>query len=249
LDSDSDLFKFDLTNSLSMQQPPHAEPKKNYFTPTMGLALCIVRHPGTGRFLLVHETGNRGWWLPAGKVDPGENFHTSAVRECVEEAGIHVQLKGVIRFEHGLYGGYARLRVVFYGEPIDLNEQPKAFADYESLEAKWVTVEDVEAGAYRLRGSEPLEFFRFIANGNHVLPMTCFVREGDPVRLREPSASFQPVPPAAPAVAAPDSDKKAKKKKKKTTKKTKTATSAAGKSGGDSEDSVTVSSEEPSLPV
>jgi hypothetical protein len=79
--------------------------------------------------------------------------------------------------------------------------------------------------------------------------MTCFVREGDPVRLREPSASFQPVPPAAPAVEAPDSDKKTAKKKKKKKKPKKTAKSAAGKSDGDSENSVTASSEEPSLPV
>jgi 8-oxo-dGTP pyrophosphatase MutT (NUDIX family) len=34
----------------------------------------------------------RGWWLPAGHVDPNESFATAALRETVEEAGIHVNL-------------------------------------------------------------------------------------------------------------------------------------------------------------
>jgi 8-oxo-dGTP pyrophosphatase MutT (NUDIX family) len=217
---------------------------KNYFAPTMGLALAIVRHPETGKFLLVHETGNRGWWIPGGKVDPGEHFPTAVVRECVEEAGIHIALKGIIRFEHSVYGQYSRLRVVFYGEPIDLNEKPKSVADYESIEARWVTAEEVENGAFRLRGSEPLEFFRYIANGNHVMPLTAFTREGDPVRLREPSASFAPVvkeQPAAPATSA------TKKKKKKT--KTKAPKSAGVVSASEDSSYDSIDDDQGGLPV
>ena len=49
--------------------------------------------------MAVLETKNRGWWLPGGRVDPGESFEKAALRETLEEAGIHVNLKGVLRVE------------------------------------------------------------------------------------------------------------------------------------------------------
>ncbi len=39
----------------------------------------------------------------------------------MEEAGINVKLTGVLRIEHTPKKGYCRLRVIFYGEPIDEN--------------------------------------------------------------------------------------------------------------------------------
>lgn len=176
----------------------------DYLTPTMGLALCVVRHPTTGKFLLVNETKQRGWWLAGGKVERGESFMTAAVRECVEEAGVRVAIKGVLRVEHSIHKQFARLRLVFYCEPVDLDQVPKSVADDESLEAKWVTVEEVESGAYRLRASEPLEYFRFIANGNHVMPLSFYAGEGDPLLLRNAPTSFAPAPKPA-AASAPKS--------------------------------------------
>jgi 8-oxo-dGTP pyrophosphatase MutT (NUDIX family) len=35
---------------------------------------------------------DRGWWLPAGHVDPNESFQDAARRETMEEAGIDVNL-------------------------------------------------------------------------------------------------------------------------------------------------------------
>lgn len=49
----------------------------------------------TGKFLLVQEFGASGWWLPGGRIDPGEDFARAAVRECQEEAGVLVELTGV----------------------------------------------------------------------------------------------------------------------------------------------------------
>lgn len=71
-------------------------------TPTtlamLGLSLLIVRNK-QGKFLAVKEIGKRGWWLPGGKVDPPEDFITAAKREAKEEAGIDVEIKGVLRIE------------------------------------------------------------------------------------------------------------------------------------------------------
>ena len=38
--------------------------------------------------------------LPGGAVDPGESLTGAAVRETMEEAGIHVTLKGVLGIEY-----------------------------------------------------------------------------------------------------------------------------------------------------
>ncbi len=68
----------------------------------------------------MNETNNRGWWIPGGGVDPGESFDAAAYRECREEANIDIELKGVLRVEHALQGSdSARMRLIFYAEPID----------------------------------------------------------------------------------------------------------------------------------
>ena len=40
-------------------------------TPTYNFSVAIVRNK-EGKFLAVNETRDRGWWLPAGRVEPGE---------------------------------------------------------------------------------------------------------------------------------------------------------------------------------
>ena len=62
--------------------------------PTWNFSLVVVQHPD-GRFLAVRESRGRGWWLPAGFVDPGDDLMSAAIRETKEEAGIDVRLEGV----------------------------------------------------------------------------------------------------------------------------------------------------------
>ena len=54
---------------------------------------CVV----LGRFLLVQEFADIGFWLPGGRVDPGESFQEAAIREAKEEAGVDVKLTGIMR--------------------------------------------------------------------------------------------------------------------------------------------------------
>lgn len=73
--------------------------------------------------MAVLETKNRGWWLPGGRVDPGETFEVAAIRETKEEAGIDVELKGILRVEYDInsFSNFVRFKVVYYAEPKDEN--------------------------------------------------------------------------------------------------------------------------------
>src|SRR5207244_8947752 len=104
--------------------------------PTWFFALVVVRRGD--RFLLVHERKHgQLWYLPAGRVEPGETFAQAAVRETLEEAGIAIALDGIVRLEHTPIEGGARMRAIFVAHPTD-DRPPKATPDDESLGAAWV---------------------------------------------------------------------------------------------------------------
>ena len=97
---------------------------------TIKFALLIVRNPFKesphyGKYLAVNETKNRGWWIPGGAVDYGEPFETAAHRECLEEAGIQVDLKGILRIDHEVHGKNCRMRLIYYAEPKSIEEAHK----------------------------------------------------------------------------------------------------------------------------
>ena len=98
-----------------------ASSKRTVFQ-TYEFGLIIVRNPYReqetfGKYIAVNESRNRGWWIPGGAVDRGESFVKGALRECREEAGIEVDIKGVLRVDHSVQGDHARMRVIFYAEP------------------------------------------------------------------------------------------------------------------------------------
>ena len=119
--------------------------------PAWFYALVLVRRGD--RFLLVEEKDHGGgWYLPAGRVEPGESLTAAALREVREEAGLDVTLDGVYRVEHtALEAGGARLRVVFAASPAD-DRAPKSQPDEHTLRADWFT--RAEAAALRLRSLE-----------------------------------------------------------------------------------------------
>lgn len=130
------------------------------------------------RLLLVREAKHgQGWWLPAGRVEPGETFAEAALRETLEEAGVRVRLDGVVRIERSLVSGGARERVVFTAVQRD-DAPPKQHADEHSLEARWFTPEQIAELA--LRGPEPLALARYLEAGGQVFPLSLLTTEDAP---------------------------------------------------------------------
>eukprot|EP01083_Nonionella_stella_P298023 1011856_1 len=145
-------------------------------TPSWNFAVVICRNK-EGKYLAVNETKNRGWWVPAGYVDPGESFYEGGIRETQEEAGVDVDIKGILRVEYGkdVYGSQssARMRVIFYAEPKDENQKPKSIADKESLEGRYVTVNEFSK-LNKIRGPELMEWGTYIDNGGLIYPLQLF---------------------------------------------------------------------------
>ena len=85
------------------------------------------------KYLVVNELKNKGWWVPGGGVSAGEDFRSAAIRECQEESGILIDLKGILSIElmnmdenmEPFLDSESLMNVVFYGEPKDLEQAHK----------------------------------------------------------------------------------------------------------------------------
>eukprot|EP01084_Bolivina_argentea_P317388 550292_1 len=130
---------------------------------THAFALVVVRRPTDNKFLVVQEASNSGFWLPGGRVEVGETLLEAAIRETKEEAGIDVDIKGVLKVEHSTYAfddrkkAYNRMRVIFYAEPMDEKELPKSVPNYDSAGATFISVDELDD--IELRADEPREWF------------------------------------------------------------------------------------------
>eukprot|EP00798_Chlamydomonas_sp_ICE-L_P001316 gene1316-32669_t len=161
-------------------------------------ALLVVRRPSDGKFLMCQERFGTGFWLPGGGLDPGESLQAGALRECREEAGVDVVLKGVLCVESAPGGDWRR--AIFYGEPhiapfVELLEDYehdcheievasghedlacsldppscKTVPDYESAGACWVTTEDLARIPLRC-ASEPCKWIPYVAQEGDVRPL------------------------------------------------------------------------------
>ena len=143
--------------------------------PTWFFSVVIVRMGH--RFLLVEETGDKGWYFPAGPVGAGETMEGGAMRETKEEAGIPVVLEGILRIEHGVGQGGVRCRVFYVARPRD-DTPPKSVPDKFSRRAAWATVRDLDS--MKLRGDEVREVIEYVMNGGHVSPLGIWVLERAP---------------------------------------------------------------------
>jgi phosphatase NudJ len=145
--------------------------------PTWYFALVVVRLGH--RFLLVQECKHgQLWYLPAGRVEPGEDLVAAARRETLEETGVPVVVEGIVRVEHTPRSdGTARLRVVFLARPAD-DTPPKSQPDEESLRAAWVGLD--ELAGYPLRGEEVRDLFEYVAGGGPVFPLSLLQHEEAP---------------------------------------------------------------------
>ncbi len=62
-----------------------------------GIAVKAVITNSTGKILIMKRSGISGhasgeWDIPGGRIDPGEDPFTALKRECIEEAGLGVEI-------------------------------------------------------------------------------------------------------------------------------------------------------------
>jgi phosphatase NudJ len=135
--------------------------------PTWFFSLVVVR--AGDRFLAVHEAKHgQLWYLPAGRAEAGETLAEAALRETLEETGVPVVLEGLLKFQHTPSDEGARVRALFLARPAD-DRPPKTTPDEHSLEARWVTLD--ELARLPLRGPEVLALFRWVAGGAPIYPL------------------------------------------------------------------------------
>jgi len=143
--------------------------------PTWTFALVVVRRGH--QFLLVHERkhGQR-WYLPAGRVEPGELLADGARRETLEESGVPVRLDGILRIEHTPQPDQScRVRVFFLASPID-DTSPITAPNAHALEAGWFSLDELRR--LPLRGPEVEQVCAHVEAGGPVYPMVLLQTEG-----------------------------------------------------------------------
>jgi len=187
----------------NLEEPKTKEKKKHdrCIFQSVHFALAIVRNPYLasphfGKWLAVNETNGRGWWVPGGCVERGESFEQTCHRECLEEANMRIQIKGILKVDHSVSGDVCRMRVIYYCEPSSLHEANnfKTIPDSESLEARWVSINDLlvlAVGNPGLRGRELLNWANYLENNGHIMPLQLLGEEGELQPLGSKSAPLQ----------------------------------------------------------
>jgi len=138
--------------------------------PFASFALVLIRRPSDGKFLLVQEFSNEGYWMPGGHVDQGETLQQGGIREALEEVGVHVTLTGILSLEYMPLPTYLRITAVFLAEMTDPSEPNKTLPDFESVGSAWVSLEELKVlnKMNLLRGKEPLKWATYLTEGKPV---------------------------------------------------------------------------------
>jgi len=126
-------------------------------------------------------------------VDTGQTISEAAIREAMEEAGVDIDITGVLRIEMS----QGRLRVIYRAQPkatagfhVPLKGQKGGTPgpDKESKGATWATSDEVKqitrahpdavvkfgTEDLHLRGNEPLHWFQYLQNDGYVAPVDFF---------------------------------------------------------------------------
>ena len=160
---------------------------RNTGCPVHCFSLVVCRHPTILKWLAVDENKNRGWWLPGGFVECGDDHHQTAIKETIEEAGVDIVLKGILRVENDMNRRGGRQRVIYYAEPKDPNQLPKSTPDSESNGAAWLSLHELQAKKQLepskggLRGTDLLDWAKYIEGGGTIYPLSVLASERTPV--------------------------------------------------------------------
>lgn len=94
-------------------------------------ALCLIEHEG--RLLMLGQHHRRGWTLPGGLLNRGEDAATAVVREVEEETGLRVEVG--LPFTTVVDPSSRRVDILFW---VQADRSAPVSASGEALVADWV---------------------------------------------------------------------------------------------------------------
>jgi 8-oxo-dGDP phosphatase len=131
------------------------------FVPKTKVNMCYicgtVLFNDSGQVLLIQEAKKSclgTWYLPAGRLEPGETIIDGAKREVKEEAGIECDLTTLLSVE---INGYRWVRFTFLGKITGGKLKTENEKDKESLQAKFFSKEDLLQSQTLLRHHDILK--------------------------------------------------------------------------------------------
>ena len=105
----------------------------------------VLRHTAEGvEVLVVHRVRYDDWSLPKGKLDPGEDHATAAVREIAEETAVDARIRAELsQVVYEVPAGIKRVRW-YVMDPVGGDPADRA-ADREVDVARWVDAAEAPA--------------------------------------------------------------------------------------------------------
>ncbi len=134
-----------------------------------------------GKFLLVQQARSRRqagkWGLPGGKPEHslGETLFEAAKRETIEEIGLSVELTGLAGLIRSGHATEPNLFICFTGQLKGSLDQLH-LKEGEITGARWLSLEEIEAGVVPLRMAPLAEMLRRVKNGQ-VYPLEMVLHE------------------------------------------------------------------------
>ena len=156
-------------------------------TPICAFAQVLVENQG--RYVLAQEampeSGNP-WCIPAGGVEPGESIIEAARRETLEETGLVVEPRYLMRIEHLISNGQDKLsprpELWFFAVVADfMGGKLKTISDEHSLQAQWFHPDDLDN--LNIRAPIVLELIGMHRRGTPLLSLDAYVSREDEIFL------------------------------------------------------------------
>jgi ADP-ribose pyrophosphatase YjhB (NUDIX family) len=135
---------------------------------SMFVLAVVPFHPNEtpARYLVIEERDGT-FYLPAGRVEPGENLVAAVVRETIEEAKQLIGVLGLLAVDHEARSDRLRLRFVFVGYR-GVVLPTKAEPDRHSRGAAYLT--RAEIAKLPLRHPEVLTLIDAYESGRPLMP-------------------------------------------------------------------------------